>query len=79
MKTNSKPIILLAAFCVLMLSANPAYAYLDPGTGSMLVQAVIAAVAAISVSIGIFRRRLRLFLDRIFGWKNSGGHDSDDS
>ena len=69
MKTNSKLIISLAALCVLLLSASPASAYLDPGTGSMLVQAVIAAVAAASVSIGVFRRRIRSFFGRLFGRK----------
>ncbi len=46
-----------------------AYAYIDPGTGSMLVQAAIAVVAAASVSIGVFRRRLRSFFGRLFGRK----------
>ncbi len=46
-----------------------AYAYIDPGTGSMIVQAVIAAVAVASVSIGIFWRRLRSFFSRFFDSK----------
>ena len=50
----------------------PASAYLDPGTGSMIVQALIAAFAAVSVSIGIFWRRLIAF----FGRRNK--EDSDD-
>lgn len=69
MKTNSRFVVSLSALCVLMFSANPAYAYLDPGAGSMLVQAVIAAVAAASVSIGVFRRRIRSFFGRLFGRK----------
>ena len=69
MKTNSKLIILLVALCVLMFSANPAYAYLDPGTGSMMIQALLAAIAAISVSVGIFWGRLRSFFGRFFGKK----------
>ena len=69
MNTHSKVIILLTALFGLILFANNAYAYLDPGTGSMLVQAVIAAVAAASVSIGLFRRRLLSFFGRLFGRK----------
>ena len=69
METNSKLVILLATLCLLLLSANSAYAYIDPGTGSMMIQALLAAVAAISVSIGIFRRRLRSFFGRFFGKK----------
>ncbi len=35
--------ILLSA--VFVLSTKPAYAYLDPGTGSMLLQGLLAAIA----------------------------------
>ena len=57
--------ILMSIFWVLIF-VNQSYAYIDPGTGSMLVQAVLAAVAVASVSIGIFWRRIRSFLDRLF-------------
>jgi hypothetical protein len=69
MKSYSKLIISITGLYVLLLFANPAHAYIDPGTGSMLVQAAIAVVAAASVSIGVFRHRLRSFLSRIFGRK----------
>lgn len=75
MKANSKFVVLLTVFCVLIFSTNSAYAYLDPGTGSMLIQGVLAAIAAASVTIGIFWRRLRSF----FGRKNSGENGPDDS
>lgn len=55
-----------------------AYAYIDPGVGSMLVQALLAVVAVVSVSIGIFWRRFRSFLSRIFNRKSSKSHDADD-
>ena len=67
MKTQLKVIILLTALFLQIIFTNPAHAYIDPGTGSMIVQAVLAAVAAVSVSIGIFWRRIRPFLDRLFG------------
>jgi len=52
------------AFCASLICAAPACAYLDPGTGSMIVQAVIAVVAAVSVSVGIFWKRLKSFFGR---------------
>ena len=79
MKSNGRIIMPLTALCVVMLSPITAHAYLDPGTGSMMVQALLAAVAAVGVSIGIFWRRFRSFFGRIFGRKNSGRHDSDDT
>lgn len=38
--------------------ASPAYAYLDPGTGSMLVSAVIGVAAAVGLALKMFWYRL---------------------
>lgn len=37
---------------------SPAYAYLDPGTGSMLVSAVIGVAAAVALAVKMFWYRL---------------------
>ncbi|MBN1614011.1 MAG: hypothetical protein JW950_06050 [Deltaproteobacteria bacterium] len=47
-----------------LVCASPACAYLDPGAGSMIVQVVIAAIAAVSVSIGVFWKRLKSLFGR---------------
>ncbi len=44
-----------------------AHAYIDPGTGSMIIQGLLAAVAAGAVAIGIFWHRLKGFFGRLFG------------
>lgn len=46
---------------LLLLLANPAYAYLDPGTGSMLLQGILAGIMAMGVTVGIYWRRLKAF------------------
>ena len=38
--------------------ASPAYAYLDPGTGSMLVSAVLGVAAALALAVKMFWYRL---------------------
>jgi hypothetical protein len=38
--------------------ASPAYAYLDPGTGSMLVSAVIGVAAAVGLAVKMFWYRV---------------------
>jgi hypothetical protein len=43
------------------LLASPAYAYLDPGTGSMLVQSLLAAFAVVSAGVVAFWSRIRQF------------------
>ena len=46
------------------LFANRAYAYLDPGTGSMLLQGLIAGIMAVATVTGIFWSRVRAFFSR---------------
>jgi len=70
MSNNSKLTITLTAFFILVLFTKKAYAYLDPGTGSMMIQALLAVVAAVSVSIGMFWRRLRSFFSHFFSKKD---------
>ena len=41
-----------------------AHAYIDPGTGSILVQALIAAVAMVGVFFGRIRAAIRQYLTR---------------
>ena len=52
-----------------LVFVNRANAYLDPATGSMVIQAVIAVVAVVTVSVGIYWRRLKAFLSGLFGRK----------
>lgn len=77
MKRGKKLTLCCVMFlCFISFSLSQAYAYLDPGTGSMVVQAVIAALAAAGVAFSVFRRKLRAFVARIFGReKNSKDED----
>ena len=47
---------------VLALSAEPVFAYLDPGTGSMLLQVILGGVAAIGVALKLFWHKIRVAL-----------------
>jgi hypothetical protein len=52
-------ILRIALVLVACLSiASPAYAYLDPGTGSMLVSAVLGVAAAVALAVKMFWYRL---------------------
>ena len=39
-------------------------AYIDPGSGSMLIQGIIAAIAAVTVSIGVYRKKIINFFKK---------------
>lgn len=45
---------------VLLLIAADALAYLDPGTGSMLLQVILGGVAAVGVVIKLYWHKLRV-------------------
>ena len=49
-----------AAFVLLMMFTD-VYAYLDPGTGSMLLQVILGGVAAVGVAIKLYWHKLRVF------------------
>ena len=52
-------ILRIAFVLVACLSiATPAYAYLDPGTGSMLISAVLGVAAAVALAVKMFWYRV---------------------
>jgi len=54
-----------AIFLALTASWAPAaYAYLDPGTGSLVVQMVIGAFAAAGAALTLYWHRLKRFFTR---------------
>jgi len=44
---------------LLLLATEPVFAYLDPGTGSMLLQVILGGVAAVAVAIKLFWYKIR--------------------
>ena len=54
-----------------LLAPGSAWAYLDPGTGSMILQVVLGGIAAVAVAF-------KLFWYRIIGFFGFGGKTSDD-
>jgi hypothetical protein len=46
----------------LALFTQPAWAYLDPGTGSMLLQVILGGIAAVGVALKLFWHKIRAAL-----------------
>lgn len=59
--SSGRPGLLAAVFLFLLLEAAPAYAYVDPGTGGMLVQLLLGGVIGALV---LFRSGWQ----RVIGW-----------
>src|SRR5262249_62092685 len=56
--TLSATLRIALALAALVSMPSPAQAYLDPGTGSMLLSAVIGVVAAVGLALKMFWYRL---------------------
>jgi hypothetical protein len=54
---------LIAGF-LLVTAAAPAYAYLDPVTGSAIIQGFIAAVAAVGITARLYWHRVTQLFSR---------------
>jgi hypothetical protein len=65
MRLASHSLILGGLFLVATVLFPPkAYAYVDPGTGSYILQVVIAGIAAGSFALKLFWGRIRTFFSR---------------
>jgi hypothetical protein len=55
---------ILSGFVLLLGAAMPltVFAYLDPGTGSMLLQVILGGIAAIGVALKLFWYKIIAFL-----------------
>ena len=45
---------------LLLLFMNDTEAYLDPGTGSMLLQVILGGIAAVGVAVKLYWHKLRV-------------------
>lgn len=59
-------LFLYFAFIYHVLFLGKAYAYLDPGTGSIIIQAIIGFIAAGIAAISIYWQKFKNFLRKIF-------------
>lgn len=73
---------LMGVLVLYCLTISPANAYLDPGTGSMIIQGLIAGVASIALVLKLYWHRLLVLLGLrkkiIIDDKNEASKDSSD-
>lgn len=53
-------VLLALPFC------EAVHSYIDPGSGSLVIQAVIGAVAAMAVAMGMFWKQIKAFAVSVF-------------
>lgn len=53
-----KRIFMVYLFCIFFMLETPAYAYLDPSTGSYVIQVIAGVVLAAGASIAYYWKRI---------------------
>ena len=53
-------------FLYFFLFTSSAHAYLDPGTGSIILQAIVGAFAAFLSTLYIFWEKVKIFFRKVF-------------
>lgn len=64
MRPNHIPIKRQIALIFIISASAPAYGYIDPGTGSLIIQGVIGAIAAIGITLKIYWHKVRVFFSK---------------
>ena len=63
MKNKISLLVLMSLF--LLSVPEKVYAYLDPGTGSYVLQVLVASLLGAGVMVGSYRKKIKSFIDKI--------------
>tara|TARA_B100001123_G_C14667473_1_gene772137 strand:+ start:72 stop:290 length:219 start_codon:yes stop_codon:yes gene_type:complete len=61
--------LFLFSFVILILNPSYSYAYLDPGTGSIILQAIIGFIAASIATVSVYWTKFKSIISKIFNKK----------
>tara|TARA_Y100000817_G_C16732104_1_gene488464 strand:+ start:205 stop:420 length:216 start_codon:yes stop_codon:yes gene_type:complete len=61
-----KKYILQTSIIIFFMLSSPANAYLDPGTGSIILQAILGFIAASIATLSFYWNKVKLFLVKLF-------------
>ena len=62
---------LIISFFILSVSINPAYAYLDPGNASLIIQTILAFIAGLVVTVKMWYYQVINFFKKLFKKKKN--------
>lgn len=78
MSRHSRPVLPLLILILLIspVTLQLAYGYLDPGTGSYIIQLLVGGVLGGLFAIGLFWKRVIAFVKRLFKPRNNDAGNS---
>ncbi len=62
---------ILTYLSILIIVPSKAFAYLDPGTGSIILQAILGFIAASVATISIYWTKFKTIIHKIFNRKKN--------
>lgn len=68
-------LVLIVTIVAVIITYENAYAYLDPGTGSYLLQLLLAGLLGGLLAVKMFWRNLKAFFSNLFSKNNDVGPD----
>jgi hypothetical protein len=71
----AKVVVVVVLLCLLF--PGPAFAYLDPGTGSYVLQVILAALVGAAFAVKLFWRNIRAFFKRLFSREEVDEEEAD--
>ena len=63
--------IIVYIFLFTIMFFDSAYAYLDPGSGGVIIQMIIAFIAAIGATLSFYWSKFKVFLNKLFKKKKN--------
>ena len=72
---SHRPAIII--FVIACFISAPAYAYLDPGSGSIILQGLLAAIAGALAAIKLYWNKLKGFFQSLAGKKKNSEKKND--
>ena len=76
-KPGTGRLLVLGAGIVTMMASAPVYAYLDPGTGSIILQSVLAGIAVAIRFLRLYWYKFKSFLSSLTGGTPDAGNRAD--
>ena len=58
--------LILKILIIYFVTINASFAYLDPGSGSIILQAIIGFIAAIFATLSFYWGKFKLFILKLF-------------
>ncbi len=70
-----KTYLLFLITAIYFTLTNNSYAYLDPGTGSIILQAILGFIAASLATLSFYWNKVKTFLCRLFKKDKKSEHN----